>query len=591
MTDLERAMQAGGKPVQTDLERAIAAGGRHADAQPDEPAPSFLTPGRHAPESQGRQFPAPQSFEGIKADLDPSQVDTAPGRDILGRLNQGAAAVNSAGDRMFLGAPTAILRMAGDPGGIAQGIDAYREANPALSRWTDAPAYLEGPANLIAKGVQRVLPRVAGRIANVARTGIASGLTAGTAGATESALRGDAPEDIGRNALTAAAVGHLVGTGLGGAGAALGRVGESVANSQGGKARALIEARGGGATVGPRTAGSGGAFDKMVTQGTKDADIGLQGDVSAAKGLEMLNQHKRAALRGAGSKIGAVADSPAGQAQQDVSDLVMRIRDQADDLATAPEVTASLNDTLAKITKAQKAGFNPETDPYILSESGINKIKRRLDRAAKTGVSTDEKLRPGRSAADEARNMVNQGPFAGPNAEYADAAKDAQASRKLLGITERPKTKEESKAAVNTVKNLIVRRGQNTVTAGGQQQGLADFEAKHPDIGEELIKPSLLRARADLGVHVLPQLHGGLIDRLKGLGPLGMGAALALPTMTHGHGAGGALGAAALGLLLQNRNAINGRLLFPLSRLAPGAESGLQRLTPLLEEARQQESR
>jgi hypothetical protein len=199
-----------------------------------------------------------------------------------------------------------------------------------------------------------------------------------------------------------------------------------------------------------------------------------------------------------------------------VSDIVQNMQAASEELDASPQSRAALKDAIEAIKKKQGESFNPDTDPYMLSEADVNKLKRGLSRAGNVGTSTDEKYRPAATAAAQARDIVDQGPFAEANAEYAKESKHYQKSRKLLGITERPRTPEETTAAVNKVKNMITRRGQNTVTAGGQQAAAEEFAQRHPDIEREFEKQQIMRAKADLNFNLLPPGHGGLIERGAG---------------------------------------------------------------------------
>jgi len=183
--------------------------------------------------------------------------------------------------------------------------------------------------------------------------------------------------------------------------------------------------------------------------------------------------------------------------------------------------------------------------------------------------------------------MVDEGPYAEANADYARESRGYQKDRRLLGIAERNKAPEEPESAVNKVKHLITRRGQNTVTAGGQQDRLQRFENRHPDIGEEFIKPELLRKRADLAFHLLPQKHGGLIDRTGST----IGGAAVAEALMHAANSGHVdlskvAATFGLGLTLQNMPAIQARLLYGPALAAQAAEPVLLNELPLLAAAR-----
>lgn len=378
--------------------------------------------------------------------------------------------------------------------------------------------------------------------------------------------------------------GGVVGAGLG----ALGPLGRAVMSSKGGAARQFIEDRGG--SVGPTTPGKGGPFDSMVTQGNTDADIGQQAAASADQGLDMLKAERESKLRPIGRQMEAIDNSAAGRAKVDVTDLVTKLEDARDSLKTTPDMRAKLTDQLALITKNQKPGFNPQVHNFELSESDVNAVKRMLATAGKVGKSTDATLIPAQQAASTARDLVDQGPYAQPNAQYAAESNRMRESRRLLGINERPMTPEETRASVDKVKNRIVRRGQNTVTAGGQDADLEEFEQRHPDIGLELSKPALLRKKADLSFSLFPKAHGGLIDR-TGSG-VATAAAMDAVASLMGHGYSSpakALTTAGLALALKNMPAIQGRLLYPAAKgLADGSAS---KLIPLFAAARAAQER
>lgn len=354
--------------------------------------------------------------------------------------------------------------------------------------------------------------------------------------------------------------------------ALLGPLGRAAMNTAGGKTRQFIEARGG--RVGLTTPGSGGPFESMDVTGTTDADIGEQAAASAKRGLDMLNAEARTEKRGIGKIMSRIDDSPAGSAPRDVTDLMSKVGAATGELDTAPMTDNELMSAIAKVKGKQKPGFNEDVDPTMLSERDLNKLRRRLDRAARTGTSTDEKLSPLKQAAHEARSMVDEGPYKIPNDMYAETADKYRQSRRLLGINERPRTPEETQTVTNTLKNKITRRGQNTVTAGGQVDDLAQFEQRHPDIGLELSKPALLRSKADLSFRLLPQRHGGLIDRTGDT--IGTAAALdaAASVAGHGHLEPWQIAIAMLGGLgLKNAKAIDARLVYPLAERFAGGQA------------------
>jgi len=471
-------------------------------------------------------------------------------------------------------------------GNALRSMEDYRGEHPVVSRYTDLPGYFMKPAQAVAEtaagatdnalrlipGLEQTLPRstqlVKGMVSAGATNAVASGANAAFEG-------GDIPRAVREGAQN----GIALATPLGIMANLASGTGRAIQQSKGGQAREFLERH--GVEVGPSSPGRGGPMESMVTQGTSDADIGHQAEVSAKTGLDMLNQEKRAVLGILGRRIGAIEEGGGGATLRDVSDIVRQMREATAELDTAPHARGALTDLLNSVTSKQGQHFTPDVDPYLLSETDVNKLRRQLDRYAKTGQSTDAALSPLKGAARETRGVVAEGPYAETNADYAAASKKYQESRRLLGINERPRTPEESQAAVNKVKNLITRRGQNTVTAGGQEERLAEFEQRHPEIAQELSRPEILRKRADISFHLLPT-HGGLLDRMTG-GHHGLAAAFGL-------GAGGLTGALPA-LTLTNLPAIQARLLYGPALTMQAAEPLLLNSIPQATEAGNREAR
>lgn len=544
---------------------------------------------------------APETESGLATDVRGNNllraVRNAKKREKSSRegLEDVVGAVNSVADRYSFGLFGAAMRAGGKAGIPTMGeagksIDAYRESHPVLSQVTDAPAYIvEGPAQTLFQGAERLIPQVGNRLAQAGRAGVTSSLTAAPIASVEAASRGASPTEAleagGKAGLAGLAAGTTLGVGAGLAGAAA----RAVMGSKGAKAREFIESHGG--EVSPGAVKLKGEYETM---GTTDADIGIQGAASAKKGLGMLETEEKAVKGAIGRKMGRIAQSPEAAKLVDVSDIVAKMREAVDDVATDPSVAAKLEDALAKVTKKQGSDFNPDVDNYFLTETDVNKLKRTLGRGGKVGQSTDEKLNPLREASGRARELVDDGPFAEANAEYAKESKHYQQSRRQLGITERPKTPEASRTTEDAIKNRIIRQGQNSVTAGKQEQDMAAFAAKHPEIAEEFVKPELLRKRADLSFHLGSHGHGGLTDRLLSGGGA-PAAALAGTAAMMGHGAPG-LGAYLLLQAAHNAQPITGRLLYRPAQAVdsslPVFLSGIPQLSnPLVASRRAQEKR
>lgn len=538
---------------------------------------SFLHPDRFKPSPGRRPLKNTGSMADIRAQLAADKAATSPeAADAKGR-----APIYSALDRASFGGLGQVMRLSntinqatGKEPFYANDLDAierYRSENPTISQITDAPAYFTAPTAGIARRADAAAVDLLERAPLAAREAIpgATALArviggAGGAGAVMSGINegvaGGSAGDVARAMLHGGLDAATLGGGLAVGGRAAGGVGRAITESKGGKARQYLEKR--GVEVGPGTPGRGGPMDTMVTRGAEDADIGQQAEASAKRGLEMLGEEKKAVLGGYGRRIGNIEQSPQAAQLRDVSDIVTNMRDAMNELDTSPQARAALGDLLKSVEAKQGAGFNADVDNYMLSEADVNKLRRQLDRYAKTGTSVDASLSPLKSAAGEARVMVDEGPFAEANADYSKQSKYYQKSRRLLGINERPRTPDETQAATNKVKNLITRRGQNTVTAGGQKESLAEFEARHPDIAEEFARPEILRKRADISFSLLPK-HGGLIDRLTH-GHQNVAALMAGLT----HGATGLVPS----LALMNMPAIQARLLYGPALAAQAAE-------------------
>ncbi len=589
----------------TDEEMAAASSapsGGLTDEQmmaPEEGGPeSFLDPKKFKPSKGQRKFKNTGPIEDVRQQLDPRQIYTpdagealaGPALDYMDKGSFGGLGAALRLDRSIADNPLAravsgipgIGPIIGKRGGetsqrALDSMQGYRQQNPTLSQYTGLPAYLAKPQQAVAEAIGGATARLP--LGAIQRTIVGGAATSGINSAMQTASEGASPGEIAESLGEGAAGGLAVATPLSVAGRAVGGFGRAVQGSKGAQARRFIEERGGGARVGPGTPGRGGKFDEMASLEPSDANIGRQAEESASKGLGMLNEEKKGVLTAVGRRIGNAANTPEAAQLHDVSSVVSNLESSLAEIDTAPQTRAAINDALSAIKSKQGQGFNPDTDNYMLSETDVNKLKRLLDRHAKTGLSTDERFHPLREAANEVRGIVNEGPFAEPNAEYAKESKHYQESRGLLGINKRPKTPEEAQASVSKVKNLITRRGQQTVTAGGQEGRLNEFEARHPDIAEEFIKPELLRKRADIGFHLFPQ-HGGLIDRTAH--PI---ASVALHGML-----GGATGLLPM-LAYTNRNAIAARLLYGPALAAQAAEPLLLNQVPLLAAGRRLEDR
>lgn len=577
-----------------------------------------------------------------------------------------AAGFNNAADAYTLGAWGGLNRAAGDPFGAAAGMDRFRREAPIAAATGAAPALLaEGPLQVLAGGIGRGLesaaenPIIGGALGRGARSLLTGIGTAGVIGGLNAASQGASPKEALKAGGENAALGAVTGLPLTIGAQGLGALGRAIQNSRGGQAREFLESH--GATVGPGGVDLPGAY---ITRGASDADIGAQAEASANRGLEMLNEQRRAEVsipyRRELARIHGEAEAvpepviegneteripeesmrhmigetpepevlesrPPTAEEATYADRRLRptvqipVQSMAEmtanevqpsDIVSETPAPGALRDVRPIYSKLVEAYYDPSTDPAVaakikhvltvmderytrpdgsilMTEEHLNGLRQQLQRTAKSGISTDERLNPLQQAASVARGMVEEGPYAEANQAYAEGSKRFRESRRLLGINERPKTLDESQAAVSKVKNLITRRGQNTVTAGGQEGRLAEFEARHPQIAEEFIKPEMLRRRADISFSALPKRHGGLTERLGSFVGAGALGEAALNMLGHGHvSVPHALGTLAAGLTVQNLPAIQARLLYGPALAAQAAEPLFLQDIPLLQAAR-----
>lgn len=560
---------------------------------------SFLHPDKFKPSPQHRKFKNTGPIEQVRGEF---AAQRAPLTTDVGDLTAGP--ILSGIDRATLGGLGAVMRFARAAEETAPGqainrvlgagpaeerfgqrslnaMEDYRSQHPTLSMYTDVPAMLakSTPLGVVGSAMTNAARRLP--IGPMQQALWAAAGTGGVQAGAQAASEGASVPDIARATGEGAAMGALVGGPLAAAGRAIGGVGRAITESRGGRARQFIEDRGG--DVGPTTPGRSGPFDRMETLGTSDADIGQQAEVSARKGLGLFNEQQDAVKGILGRRIGAIDASAEGQQLRDISGVVAKMEEASKSFGVTPDARAKLKGELDLIHENMGKGFNPETDSYLVSEADLNRIRRDLDGLARTGLSREAKYHPLREAANELRSMVDEGPYRETNKDYSRESFKEQKSRRLLGLSDRRGTPEESETSVGKVKNLITRRGQNTVTAGGQQDRLRQFEERHPDVAEEFIKPELLRKRADISFHLLPKRYGGLIDRTgSAVGGLALGE-LAMHAMQHGHlPSAQAIGALALGLGVQNLPAIQARLLYGPALAAQAAEPLLLNRVPLL---------
>jgi hypothetical protein len=247
-------------------------------------------------------------------------------------------------------------------------------------------------------------------------------------------------------------------------GAVGGGVKSKIARSRGYQARQLIEQRGQGARVGLTTPGEGGVFDReLASVPANDRGIGIAAKRGARGILKGLKEEHRIETSHPYQVMKSMLDnSPEAGKLRDITPIVSNMQNAVYDLETAPNVRTQLEGQL-KILERYRA--NQEA-PVMLPERQLNGLRRTLMRAAKIG-QTDapgEKEAPLRAAAFQAKQMVDQGPYAALNEFYAEGAKKLGTSRRQLGL--KPRAPADSAVDERKLKLTLMRQGQNTQTAG-----------------------------------------------------------------------------------------------------------------------------
>jgi hypothetical protein len=208
---------------------------------------------------------------------------------------------------------------------------------------------------------------------------------------------------------------------------------------------------------------------------------------------------------------GEDARLPPAYRMVDVTPVKQKMLEVMRDKSTDPATQAFL----AHQVKILDEFHTTDNGMVEMTHKDINGLKSMLQNASNPGLppgaGSVRDVKIGQVAA-VAKSIVDTGPYAEANANYA-AAKNASGDfREALGMARRPAPSEaidEGKAA-----RFLARQGQTTTTAGiqGGDQRLADLVAQHPELARTIDAPNLLKAKADLqlgtGNHV-----GGLIHR------------------------------------------------------------------------------
>lgn len=366
-------------------------------------------------------------------------------------------------------------------------------------------------------GVGGVAGDAAGALMPAARTALgriagagAQGAMAGGAGAAADALVHRQPVgEIASAAGSGALTGGVTGAGAATVGEMLRGAGSLVRNSKGGQARQLIEKYGG--NVGPMDSGSGiPELNGLKT--VTDADIGAQARASGKQLLtandKLFDQEGRQPYLAA---RGAIDNSPAGKRMIDVTPLKDKMLEVAYDKGTDPGTKSWLLDQADIIEKQHTGpmGLN------VMSEEDIRGLNSMLQRSAKPGLATgsgsvrDAQLS---TVADVSKAIVDEGPYAQANADYAAAKTRSGDFREGFGMARKPVANEQ--VDERRIANALARRGQTTTTAGiqGGDARLTQLEQQYPELQRTIAAPQIVKAKGDLQFGL--GHTGGLIDRM-----------------------------------------------------------------------------
>lgn len=488
-----------------------------------------------------------------------SQERVTPVSEQIGQTAPGA--INSAADRYSMGLYGGGLRALGSiteslgrtpPEFVTaplESIDRYRREHPTASQYTDMPGYMSGAPKMLATGIERAIPAVSNPAAQAARAILGSGLTSGTIAGSESAIRGDEPMEVAKEAGRGYLGGTMVGAPLSaGALVARGAAG-MVLGSKGAKAREYLTSRGQPLTAPDTSDAAIGAAAQRTDDAVKDAMVGYKKKVASGPYMEAINE---------------ITPEQAGGLME-ISPIYHDLSKAAQDpgnLQVVDKLTA-----LMKMLENRQVTLADGSKAIFMTEEQLNGLRRSMGGIAGVGETTAAKNAPLRAAYDQVKALVDEGPYAEANRRNTAGMKDLNESLDMVGLD--TSTNPEQPITGN-LRVASQRQGQNTVTAGADTERLniEAFKAKHPELANTIDAPEILRRQGDIAFHTGAPGHGGFIERI-GL-HLSLPAAAAVAMMGHGW-----KGAATVPLMmaLQNRNALAGRYLY---NPAQSAQAGAQ---------------
>ena len=227
------------------------------------------------------------------------------------------------------------------------------------------------------------------------------------------------------------------------------------------------------------------------------------------------------------------------------------------------ERIAELEDQIAaEIQRAKDA-------PLLMTAKDAHDFKHQLWKLGEADDTGPAKVKASelQGAANMTKGMLATSPYALPDEQFTQERARMADMRKDLRLPKNPSPDDVNKLAI-----LLSREGDNSVTAGRTDVGVADFRRKYPEVSRSSLLPELQDARTDLSLKLTRANTGGTV------GHFGKGMKAGLATMApaaayygaHALGAG-VVGASGAGLLAHtlavNSPFITGRVLYGLDSL------------------------
>jgi hypothetical protein len=498
---------------------------------------SFLHPDKFRPSPGRRKFKNQTGPIGhVREQLAEDKANYPT--DLASTVDMAAAPFYDAADKATFGAVTGGIKGYGGTTAdrYMKAIDRFRGS--PVANYTGIAGYMAGGPEMIASGVERAIPHVVNPLAQAARATLGAGVTSGLTSGAEAAGRGEEPMEIAREAGRGYVGGTAVGAPLS-AGAALMRgAANTVLNSRGARAREYLDARG----------------QPLAAPDTSDAAIGAAAQRTDEAVKTRMGAYKNeVASRPYMEAINAITPEQAGELV-DVAPLYRNLRAAANDPANLQ--SADKLNTLAGMLEQHRMTLADGSETLLMTQDQINGLRQALGSISGVGKSNAAKLSPLREAFAQAKELVDQGPYAEANRRFARGSEDLNQSLDMVGLRQ---TTNPDEPIAGNLRVKAQRAGQNTVTAGADTESLdlEAFKAKHPELANDIDAPEIIRRQGDLSFNLAGPSHGGFIERHGvHLSPLVTAMAAAM-----GHGLEGAA-AVPLALALQNRNAIAGRLLY-----------------------------